>query len=220
MIGKFMKRSAALALSFSAMTGAANASVLTAQGVLDPCAEVLSPPNGAGTGPACTGTPPNILDPLGNPPSPHSGTFAFTYDTVTKLLTIAFEYTGLSDDFTTWHIHGPADENHVAGAMLEGPVIFPLADEDGTSSFSDENPFHASVTLSDTLLGAFGHTLAGFEAALHDDLLYLNIHSALPDGFPLGELRGQLFFVPEPTSMGLLGAGLAGLGYFGRRRKA
>jgi hypothetical protein len=213
MIKNLMIGAAALTLSLgfsgTGTTGAAHASLLVAKGLLDPCAEVLSPPGGAGSGPACG-------------VSTESGTFNISYDTITKLLTIAFEYTGLTDAFTTWHIHGPADADSVAGAMLEGPVVFPLADEDGTPSAADENPFHASITMSDVLLGAFGETLASFEAALKADLLYLNIHSALPDGFPLGELRGQLLFVdvPEPASMTLLGAGIMGLGYMARRRKA
>ena len=53
-------------------------------------------------------------------------------------------------------------------------------------------------------------------AAMVDGKTYLNIHTNV---VPAGEIRGFLVYVPEPITLSLFGAGLAGTALLRRRRK-
>jgi len=68
---------------------------------------------------------------------------------------------------------------------------------------------------------ANGGTAASAEAALFAGISagesYLNIHT---NAFPGGEIRGFLVAVPEPFTLSLFGAGLAGAAMLRRRRRA
>jgi hypothetical protein len=69
---------------------------------------------------------------------------------------------------------------------------------------------------------ANGGTPAGAEAALALGLdqgrAYFNIHTALPLGFPGGEILGFLQ-VPEPGTLALLGLGFVLVAFVLRRRR-
>jgi hypothetical protein len=79
------------------------------------------------------------------------------------------------------------------------------------------------MTLASSYNPAFvtanGGTTATAEAALYNGMLagtaYLNIHTS---NFPSGEIRGFLK-VPEPLTLSLFGAGLAGMAALRRRRQ-
>lgn len=100
-----------------------------------------------------------------------TGTATASYDKVSKVLTLTVAYSGMVAN--NMHIHkGPAG--------VSGSVIFPLG----------SNPYSSPMTFTTASL-----TL-GQEDSLMNKLYYVNIHSALPGGYPAGEIRGQLLVQP------------------------
>ncbi len=96
-----------------------------------------------------------------------SGVVIVTYDSMTHVLTLMGNYTGLTADATAAHIHGPAT------AGVNAPVLIPLTLSGGTSG-----------TLSIT------DTITDDEAAdLMNGLWYVNVHNS---PYPGGEIRAQL----------------------------
>jgi hypothetical protein len=88
---------------------------------------------------------------------------------LTNLLTLHYEFSGLSSDQTAAHIH-------MAPAGMNGPVIIPLP---------NGSPVDGEFQLDAAQAEAF---LAGN--------LYVNVHTTM---FPGGEIRGQLAEEPGPT---------------------
>jgi hypothetical protein len=64
--------------------------------------------------------------------------------------------------------------------------------------------------------GTTAQAEADFAAGLFGNKSYLNVHTNFAPG---GEIRGVLVFVPEPITMSLFGAGLAGVAALRRRRQ-
>jgi hypothetical protein len=106
------------------------------------------------------------------------------------------------------------------------------------SSYQDLLGNSTVVTLNDAMIGSNGVTIlsltldtpgattgtfsgsgtitAGQVTDMMNTNTYINIRSNV---FPSGEIRGQLYVVPEPSSMLLACGGIFGLFFVGRRRK-
>lgn len=127
--------------------------------------------------------------------SPGTGQAHLILDDVAMTLDLNMTFTGLLAPTTNAHIHCCATPGANAGVIIPFvPEGFPL----GVTSGSFAHLF----TLDSTQVGDL---LSGMS--------YINIHTEL---FPGGEIRGNI--VPEPATVGLFSAGLAGLLLLGRRR--
>jgi hypothetical protein len=115
--------------------------------------------------------------------TPATGAATITFDTVTNQLSWTIYYEDLTGTSTDAHFHGPALPGVSAGVQVPIP--------------------HTDGLKSDTLIGSAILT-ATQETQLLAGLWYINIHSTFRPG---GEIRGQV--VPEPTTLLLLGGGVA-----------
>jgi hypothetical protein len=137
---------------------------------------------------------------------------------------VSMTATGAPSGTTASHIHcclpSPFDTSMNAGVATTTPTFpsFPL----GVTSGSYSHLF--DMTLASSYNPAFITAHGGTAALAEIDLFagisagetYLNIHT---NAFPGGEIRGFLVAVPEPFTLSLFGAGLAGAALLRRRRK-
>jgi len=135
--------------------------------------------------------------------SPGTGFAHVTIDDTAHTLRVQATFSGLTSTTIASHIHCCAPQPANVGVATTVPTFpgFPL----GVMSGTYDNTFN---TLTAPVSGG---TAAGAEAVLFAGMLlgqsYLNIHT---NAFPGGEIRGILV-TPEPGTLLLLGAGLAGL---------
>src|SRR5438093_5456328 len=120
-------------------------------------------------------------------------------------------FSGLTSNDVAAHIHCCAPLGTNAGVATTVPAFlgFPLGVTSGSYSsavFDLTQPTiynPAFVTSQGGLPAAEAALIAGIQ----NGLTYLNIHTV---NFGGGEIRGQLFATPEPSTFLLLGSGLAG----------
>jgi len=161
------------------------------------------------------------------PPNASLGTGVVDLDLDTTAQTLAgnIVFSGLTGITTAAHIHCCLPSPFLSGVNVGVATLlpafpgFPIGVTSGTDNFllhldsaSAYNP--AFVTLQ----GGLGNAEAAFIAGLIAGETYLNIHTAAPNGFPGGEIRGFVA-VPEPMSTSLLALGLAAAAFVSRRRR-
>ena len=156
--------------------------------------------------------------------SPGTGYATVLFDTSAHSMEVTVSFTGLLGPNTAAHIHCCTTIPGVgtAGVATSVPTFtgFPA----GTTSGFYNHLF--DMTLASSYNPAFlgnavnlGSTTTA-EMTLYNGMLagteYLNIHTTVVPG---GEIRGFLK-VPEPLTLSLFGAGLAGMAALRRRRRA
>lgn len=158
--------------------------------------------------------------------SPATGFADLTLDTATNDLSGHIVFSGLLANTTAAHIHCCLATPFLTGTNVGVATLlpafpgFPLGVTSGVDNFvldldqpSSFNP--AFITAQG---GNFAVAEANFIAALETGRTYLNIHTAAPNGFPGGEIRG--FVVPEPMTASLVLTGIAAALGLQRRRRS
>jgi hypothetical protein len=151
--------------------------------------------------------------------SPGTGTAHVIFDLVAHTLEVEATYSGLTSNVTAAHIHCclPQPQNTPVATTTPSFPGFPSA----TSGTYDQT-FNTLLTstYNAPFVTANGGTAAGAEAALFAGMLagqsYFNIHTTQFGG---GEIRGILVATPEPGTLLLLTAGVAGVAQQLRRRR-
>jgi hypothetical protein len=165
---------------------------------------------------------PNEFPPQASPGFGQADVFV---DPVANTLQVNVVFGGLLGTTTASHIHcctATPFAAATAGVATAVPTFpgFPLGVTSGTYTsivFDMLDP----LSYNPAFITSHGGTAATAEAALFAGIFaneaYLNVHSSFAGS---GEIRGFLVFVPEPVTLSVFGAGLAGVALLRRRRKA
>jgi hypothetical protein len=158
------------------------------------------------------------------PPNNSAGTgnavVTFNDDDFTMRVEVSFS--GLTGTTTASHIHccTPTPGAGTAGVATQTPTFidFPLGVTSGTYDhtfdLTDAASWNAAYITANG--GTVSSAFAAFSTGLAGGQAYLNIHSTFASG---GEIRGFLAPVPEPSTYGLMAAGLALVGFAAARRR-
>lgn len=129
------------------------------------------------------------------------GTGTASFDTVTLLLSVSLDWSGLTGPAAAGHIHccpGPGVNGPVAIDFV--PAGFPNV---ASGSFDHSFDLTDAASYGGGFLASFGGDVDAARAAVITGLIagdaYFNIHTPPPAGFPTGEIRGDI--VPRPAQI-------------------
>jgi CHRD domain/PEP-CTERM motif len=176
--------------------------------------------------------PPTVPTTSTGAPRPASfGTATFVLNDAMTAMTVDatifnIDFTGAqtpdpNDNLTAAHIHAPAPPG-VTAPVVWGFFGTPFNDTMPTDTVITPFPTSVGGTVSTKWDAPEGNntTLTAQLPNILADLSYINFHTVQ---FPTGEIRGQIIAsVPEPSTLSLLGfgiAGLAGIGLVRSRRQ-
>lgn len=152
-----------------------------------------------------------------------TGSGTVDYDDIAHTLSLQAIWSGLSGNTTASHIHLPTTTpfTGTAGVVITpGTLVnFPVGVTSGSYSMTFD--MTDSATYPAAYITANGGTTAGAEAAVfaafNEGRAYWNIHTSTFGG---GEIRAFVTPVPEPSTLALLGLGVAGIaaGVWSKRR--
>jgi len=152
--------------------------------------------------------------------SPAVGNAIVVIDPDAHTLRVLAIFSGLLAPTTASHIHccTALPQTGTAGVATQTPTFsgMPL----GVTAGSMDQTLNTldAASYNPAFITANGGTAASAEAVLFANIIagktYFNIHTAAPNGFPSGEIRGFLLpaaAVPEPAALGLIVPALAGV---------
>jgi len=157
--------------------------------------------------------------------SPGTGSALITFDMDLFTMRVQASFSGLLGPTSAAHIHcctvNPGVLNAGVATITPSFTGFPLGVQGGTYDHTFD------MTLAGSYNTPFRNANGGTASTAFNALLnginqgraYFNIHTALPLGFPGGEIRGFLQPVPEPETYALLLAGLGLMALTAARRK-
>lgn len=154
--------------------------------------------------------------------SPGVGSGTITIDTALHTLDLNFSFSGLTGTTTAAHIHcctaAPGTGTTLVATQIPSFTGFPLGVTGG--SYAHQFDLTQLASYNTVFVTVNGGTAALAEAALAAGLAartaYLNIHTTT---FPGGEIRSFADVpAPEPATLSLLLAGVAGIALRRRRR--
>jgi len=154
-------------------------------------------------------------------PSAGLGIASVIIDTAAHTLAVSLVFANLASPTMASHIHCCTPPPGTAAVATQVPsfIGFPLGVTSGV--FMQTLDTLAAATWNPTFITSSGGTAAQAEAVLAAGMAagtsYLNIHTVSSPG---GEIRGFLTPIPEPSTVMLAGAALAGLTFYRKRRTA